>query len=53
MFDARERYIIKMYGDDSEPVSECCAEPIIGLDDGLGHCSGCNEWTTPKEPEED
>jgi len=49
---ANERYIIKMHGDDSEPVSECCEEPIIGLDDGLGHCSGCNEWTTPKPEEE-
>jgi len=56
MIDARQlanqRYVIKLHGDDDEPVSECCEEPIIGLDDGLGHCSGCNECTTPK-PEED
>ena len=53
MIDVNERYIIKLHDDGSEPVSECCEEPIIGIYDDLGHCSGCNEWTTPKEPEED
>jgi len=35
-----------------EEVSLCCGAPIIGLDDGLGHCSTCGEWTEPAEPEE-
>jgi len=30
-----------------EEVSACCAAPILGLDDGLGHCADCGEWTEP------
>jgi len=28
-------------------VSECCGASILGLDDDLGHCSECGEWTSP------
>jgi len=36
---------------DFEEVSACCGASIIGLDNGLGHCSTCGEWTEPAESE--
>jgi len=36
-----------------EVLSACCAAPIIGLDDGLGHCADCGEWTEAADNEED
>lgn len=30
-----------------EEVSECCGASILGLNDDLGHCAECGEWTSP------
>ena len=32
-----------------DEVSTCCGASIIGLDNGMGHCSECKDWTTPAE----
>ena len=36
-----------------EVLSACCAAPMLGLDDGLGHCADCGEWTEAADNEED
>mgnify|MGYP001052242616 FL=1 len=36
-----------------DEVSLCCGAPIIGLDDGLGHCADCGEWTACAEDIDD
>jgi len=28
-----------------EEVSACCGAYTIGMDDGIGHCGACGEWT--------
>jgi len=36
-----------------EEISACRGAPMIRLDNGLGHCAACGEWSTCAEDVDD
>jgi hypothetical protein len=49
-------WMIKNYSEllfeyEGEVMSECCSADIPNLNDGIGICAECKDWTSPLQPE--